>query len=959
MTLPKTMYLVDSHSLIFQVFHAIPPMTSPTGLPTNAVFGFARDMLFLRSKKPDFLACAWDLPEPTFRNELYKEYKAHRDPPPDDLIIQLPLIQELLKALNIPILSLKGFEADDILATVARMAKDKEIQVNLCTSDKDCRQLIDDHVALYNLRKQSSFGEKELLDDWGISPSQVVDLQTLVGDSVDNIPGATGIGIKTASALLQQFGSLENIFKHIQDISGTKRKENLLAFQGNADLVRKLVQLDTNVPISEDWEKWSLQDIHQAEALDLFKKMGFRGLAAQLEKQTGTPLFGSPPAKTPNTPGIPINQPNEYPVFASPPTRLSIEKPVQLTGNDTWVYSYEAITTLESLSLLIQNLQKSTHFAFDLETTGLDTLEANIVGIAISLEPGKAFYIPLLSPPDQPCLDCGKVLSLLKPVLESTQPGKVNQNIKFDMLILENHGIRVGGITGDSMIADYLLHSGERSHSLDELAKKYLNHEMIPITDLIGPKGKGKTQKQMSEVDLEVITLYACEDADAALRLANDLENLIVKAQVPSIPGKLHSLYHGLELPLIEVLVRMQRNGVRIDSPYLRQLGREMEIELQGLQEQIHALAGGPFQITSLPQLRKVLYDDLGLPTLRKTGISKEASTDQETLEKLAALDHPGSALPKKILEYRQVSKLKNTYVDTLPELVHKKTSRVHATLNQTIAATGRLSSSEPNLQNIPVRRERGQQIRRAFIAEEGWNLISADYSQIELRLLAHFCADENMITAFRQDKDIHSQVAAEVFNVPETMVSPEMRRTAKMVNFGIIYGISAHGLAQRMEISREDASKFIDTYFQGFPKVLSYQDRLLDECRRTGYVTTLAGRRRRIDGIRPKSTYQMRNQPEREAINMEIQGSAADLIKMAMLGIDREIKTRGMRSRLLMQIHDELVLECPPDETGAIKKILEEEMSEKPGKYWKLGVPITIEVNIGVNWLEMVELKA
>ncbi|MFN5288555.1 MAG: DNA polymerase I, partial [Planctomycetia bacterium] len=832
MSQKKTMYLVDSHSLIFQVFHAIPPMTSPTGIPTNAVFGFARDMMFLRSKKPDFLACAWDKPEPTFRSEIYQEYKAHRDPPPDDLLIQLPLIEELCRVLNIPILGISGYEADDILATIARMSSGKDVNTYLCTTDKDCRQLITDHVFLYNLRKQMEFGKKELLEDWGVTPEQVVDLQTLVGDSVDNIPGATGIGIKTASTLLQQYGNLENIFGNIANISGTKRKENLEAFREKAPMVRKLVELCQNAPVSEDWENWSVRDIHAQEALDFFKKLGFRGLQSQMEKLLSNSSNSTFFSSSPEIPFEKPSQTSDYPVFNTSPTRLEISAPIKLQGFDGWKHEYETILTAEQLEQLIHSLNQCGLFAFDLETTGLDPIGSKIVGIAFAWEPHKAFYVPLLGPEEAKTLPYAETLSKLKPLLESPACKKINQNIKFDILTLKSHGIEVQGIGGDSMVAHYLLHSGERSHSLDELSKKYLNHEMIPITDLIGVKGKSKKQKLMNEVDLDLITLYACEDADAAFQLGVELEKQI--AGFNSSIDNLKTLYHEMEIPLIQVLAQMQHDGIRVDAELLRQVSGEMEKDLDVLQKEIFRIAGGPFHINSLPQLRKVLYEDLGLPTLRKTGISKEASTDQETLEKLAVLDHPGSELPRKILEYRQVSKLKSTYVDALPEMVHPKTGRVHASFNQTITATGRLSSSDPNLQNIPVRREKGQQIRKAFIAREGWNLVSADYSQIELRLVAHFCNDPNMVEAFKKDKDIHSQVAAEVFNVPETMVTPDMRRTAKMVNFGIIYGISAHGLAQRLGIPRDDASHFIDTYFQRFPKVLAYQDGLLEQCRKT-----------------------------------------------------------------------------------------------------------------------------
>ena len=956
---PETMYLIDSMSLIFQVFHAIPNMTSPTGTPTNAIYGFTRDLMFLRDKKPDYIICGWDRPEPTFRNVAFPEYKAHRDAPPVDLIAQLPMIQQVLDALNIPLISIVGFEADDILATVAEHAKAKGIKVYLVTSDKDCRQLIDDNVTLYNIRKHLEYGRAELLADWGVTPAQVVDLQTLVGDTADNVPGAVGIGIKTASSLLQEFGTIENIYTNMEKISGVKRKENLAAFAERIPLVRNLVTLDRNSPVEINLEGWRLRDIDTEKSIALFKALGFRGVLAQIEKSVpqGQGLF----KQQDSAPSL-FNQSShvhpEIPSFTNKCSKLSIEPPIQLSGRGDWEYDYTLINNESDFEAFLVKLSECKRFAFDTETTGLDPFTSKIVGISFSLEKGKACYVAIRTPEGEPCLDENFVLGKLKPIFANKDILKVNQNIKFDLLVLLVNGVVTEGVAGDSMIADYLLHSGERSHGLDELAKRYLNHEMITITELIGVKGKNKVQKVMSEVSSEVVTIYACEDSDAALQLAVLLEDEISKTVVDGSKDRLLELYSKVEIPLVGVLARMQYRGICIDADFLKILGVEMGLELERVEKEIHTLAGKPFQISSLPQLRAVLYEDLQLPMLKKTGVSKEASTDQETLEKLAVLDHPGAAIPKKILEFRQLAKLKSTYVDAIPELIQPSTGRVHAAFNQTVTATGRLSSSTPNLQNIPVRREMGQQIRKAFLPKEGWTLVSADYSQIELRLLAHFCDDKNMIKAFEEEKDIHSQVASEIFAIPETMVSPDMRRTAKTVNFGIIYGISAHGLAQRLEIDRYDASRFIDAYFARYPNVLKYQDDLLAKCRDTGYVSTILGRRRRIDGVRDRSTFQQRNQPEREAINMEIQGSAADLIKLAMIGVDEELSKNKIEARLLLQIHDELVIECPKEEVAAVKKLLVQEMSIKPRKLLGLKVPITIEVSAGANWLAQEEIK-
>ncbi|HXG11238.1 MAG TPA: DNA polymerase I [Gemmataceae bacterium] len=937
------MYLIDAHSLIFQVFHAIPEMSSPSGLPTNAVFGFTRDLMFLRQeKKPDYLVCAFDVDGPTFREQIFPEYKAHREPLPNDLQLQIPLIRQVLDAMRIPVLGVPGYEADDLLATVARAAEQRGLDVFLCTSDKDCRQLITDRVRLYNLRKRKEFGRAELLAEWGITPEQVVDFQVLVGDPVDNIKGVPGIGPKTAALLLQQFGSLENILANLDRVPGAKRQENLRAFADKVEPTRRLVRLATDAPVAFDWEGWRLQEWDAPRLLALFQEWGFRGLANQV--RAAQPLPSPLPSPSGEGEGKGEGGQQQGELFAADElfpfgANLAGEK------DGSWKANYHLVDTPEKLQTFLQELRQQKRIAFDLETTGLQPLECEVVGYAFAWKAGEAWYLPVRGPAKDPVLDPDATLEKLRRVLEDPAVAKVNQNIKFDLVVLRGQGVEVAGVRDDPMVADYLLHAGERSHGLEELALRYLNHAVTPITDLIGKRGKN--QLRMDQVSTARVARYAGEDADVAWRLAELLDRELEKEN-------LKKLYDELEVPLIEVLAELEYNGIRLDIPLLMRLSKEMERQLADIEQEIYRLAGHPFNIASPKQLRQVLFTELQLPAQRRTDTTGEASTDQETLERLAALHE----LPRKILEHRQIAKLKGTYVDALPALVNPRTGRVHASFNQTVAATGRLSSSDPNLQNIPVRREQGRQIRQAFLPEKGWKLLTADYSQIELRLLAHFSGDEHLRRAFALDQDIHAAVAAQIFGVPEKDVTAEMRRMAKTVNFGVIYGISAHGLAARLGISKEEAARFIDAYFARYPKVKEYQARLLEKCRQTGYVGTILGRRRAIRGIRPDSTYQQRNQPEREAINMEIQGSAADLIKLAMLNIHRRLRAEKRRARMLLQIHDELVLEAPPGEFDEVAELVREEMTTPLEKALKLEVPLKVDLAGGPNWLDVEEVR-
>ncbi|HEY2911178.1 MAG TPA: DNA polymerase I, partial [Gemmataceae bacterium] len=921
-----SLYLLDAHGLIFQMFHGIGPMTAPDGRPTNAVFGVTRALMSLYDRGADYLIATLDSAGPTFRDEVDANYKAHREPPPDDLILQEPMIQQVMEGMRIPFLAKPGFEADDIMATVAKQGVERGLDVFVCSSDKDLRQTISDKVKILNLRKGEMIDAAKLQADWCVRPEQVIDFQALVGDSVDNVPGVPGVGAKTAAKWLQQFGSLDGIIANADNVpGGAKTKQSLKDTIANGKLAESkfLVTLKTDVPLEVDWDGWRRRDWDGQRLLDLFHEFGFRGFAERVRKT----LAGSGAKKNAamlETAGLAQTKKPDEP----PPHSIHKRRPAEPSLFDAiydtrpeeaefafaakepdpeWQHDYKLIDTPALLESFVADLKRQKRFVFDLETTSLDPIRAEMVGYAFSWKAGEAYYLPVRGPKEDNLLDPMAVLEALKPIFEDASLGKLNQNIKYDQLVLRAQGVNLANVSGDPMIAHYLLHAGERTHNLDELARTELRHENIRIEELIG---KGKKQLSMSQVRTEKVKDYAAEDADVAWRLAEKLEAELgsYEAELPS-GSRLNSVYRDVELPLIEVLAELEFNGVRLDVPFLAKLSAEMEGQLAAIERDVHKLAGKEFNLGSPKQLRDILYADMNLPVRKRTDTTGEASTDQETLERLAALGHE---LPKKIIEHRQIAKLKGTYVDALPALVSPKTGRLHTSFNQTVASTGRLSSSDPNLQNIPARTEQGRQIRQAFIPPDGWLLLTADYSQVELRLLAHFCKDEALRKAFAEDRDVHSLVAAEIFQVAEEAVTSDQRRVAKTVNFGVIYGMSGIGLALRLGIDKKDANRFIDGYFQRYPKVLEYQQNLLAKCRDTGRVETILGRRRTFDtnSIRSWTTYQRRNMAEREAINMEIQGSAADLMKLAMMGVHRRFQERGFRAKMLLTVHDELVFE-------------------------------------------------
>jgi DNA polymerase-1 len=937
------LYAIDAHSLIFQVFHAMAAsdLSSPRGEPVGAVYGFTRDLVqLIEKKRPAALVCAFDLPGGTFRHELYESYKADRGEMPADLASQIPKIRAVVEALGVPVLASPGHEADDVLATVARLCDESGVRCLIVTGDKDCRQLISEHVAVYNIRKDEVYDAATLAADWGIRPDQVVDFQALVGDKVDNVPGVPLIGPKAAKELLEQFGTLAGVLNNVEQVAGAKRKQNLVEHRENALLSRKLVELDRRVPIDWDWDAARIGRADPQRLEELFREFGFRGLAQRALAVCRAPGADASGSKI----GAGDSGLTSADASVSDNLQSAFRTPQSLLPrNPSWQADYRVIDTPEKLTELVTQLRGAKRLSIDTETTSVEPRRAEIVGYALAAEPGVAYYVPVRGPAGDKVIDPQIAADALRPLLENSGIEKIGQNLKYDLVVLRSEGIEVRGVAFDTMVASYLLDSGERSHNLDVLARKYLGHDNISIEELIGT---GKNQRRMDEVPVATVGQYAAEDADVPLHLE------------PLLQQRLHNeglepLHREVETPLIEVLADLEYTGVAVDVARLGELSREYGARLAALREEIETLARRPINIDSPKQLAELLFGELKLPVIKKTKTG--ASTDASVLEELAPL-HP---LPAKIVEYRQFAKLLGTYIDALPQMVHPRTGRIHASLNQVVAATGRLSSSNPNLQNIPVRTREGREIRSAFKAgQPGWLLLAADYSQIELRVLAHYCGDAALREAFAKDEDIHQLVASQVNGVPMDEVTKEMRRSAKAVNFGIIYGQSPFGLAKSLGIPQEEAAAFIETYFARYPGVLAFMVETLETCRRQGFVTTLLGRKRAIDGVRPTpeglrepktGALRQLNLPERTAVNSVIQGSAADLIKVAMLRVHRRLKADGSPARMLLQIHDELLFETPPEAVPALAELVKCEMAGVA----ELAVPLGVDVKVGPTWAE------
>jgi DNA polymerase-1 len=900
----------------------MPGMAGPQGQPIGAVFGFARDMLYLlEEKKPDFLFCAFDLPGKTFRHAIYDQYKAQRPPMHEDLVPQIPAIHRVIRVLGIPALGCESFEADDVLATVARVTDELGGHCFIVTADKDCRQLITDRVKLFNIRKNEVFDRDALKTDWGITPKQVVDFQALVGDSVDNVPGVPLIGPKLARQLLEEFGTLEAVLENPGQVSGAKRQENLRKYRQQALLSRELVRLDAHVPVAIDWSAGRAGHIDRPAALALFQEFGFRSIAQQLVKGSG--VFTAPTAA------------RQTRADAATAARETTEQATPVKTPDP----FTAVDTPEKFARFLAELRRQNCVAVDTETTNVWPRWAELVGMSFAWKERESWYLPLRSPPGEPHLDAKATLDALRPVLEDPAVEKVGQNLKYDAIVLRGAGVYLAGTAFDTMVASYLLDAGERNHSIDDLAHRYLGQTTIKIEELIG---SGKDQKRMDEVPVARVAEYAGDDAMLPLRLRPILAKRLAE-------DELTDLFTQLELPLIDVLVEMEFNGIKVDVARLRELSRRYGERMDALEQEIYTLAGHSFNIASPKQLQEVLFVEQKLRARKKTA-KTGPSTDAEVLEELAR----GHPLPAKILEYRQYAKLKGTYVDALPQMIHPTTGRVHASFNQGVTATGRLSSSDPNLQNIPIRMETGREIRSAFVpGPEGWLLLAADYSQIELRVLAHFSGDRQMCEAFARDEDIHARVASQVNGVALEQVTPAMRRAAKAVNFGVIYGQSAFGLARALGIEKEAAAEFIAGYFAGYPGIEGFLNQVLAECHKKGYVSTILGRRRAVRGVRPDAGRQ-RNLAERTAVNTVVQGSAADLIKLAMVAIHRRLRQENLAARMLLQIHDELIFEVSPERLPRLARLVTEEMAGVK----TLSVPLKVDLRAGANWADAEEYE-
>ncbi len=934
--------LVDGSSYLYRAFHAMPDLRNGAGDPTGAIYGMVNMMRRARSElKADHIACVFDAKGKTFRDEMYSEYKAHRSPMPEDLVKQIEPIHAIVKALGWPVLMVSGVEADDVIATLSCQATQAGWETIISTGDKDLAQLVNSSVTLINTMTNEKLDIKGVIEKFGVPPERIVDYLSIIGDTVDNVPGVPKAGPKTANKWLAEFGDLDNLMANAEQVKGAVG-ENLRASLEWLPKARELITVKKDCDL--DPHLLSLDDLHakpeDAPLLrELFERYAFKTWLRDVEKQLINPspqsnqgeavfdLAGSP------LPGI---SPNELAAkksreIASTPTTVLSQATTDL--HDGITRHYECVVDELALDRWLKKIESAQLTAVDTETTGLDALAAELVGISLSVTPGEACYIPLAHRNGETQLDRNLVLSRMRSWLESSSHAKVGQNLKYDSHIFANYGITLGGIQFDTLLESYVLES-HLPHNMDSLAERHLGVKTIRYEEVCG---KGVHQIGFDQVDLKIATDYAAEDADITLRL-----HLELWPQIQASPGLLY-VYQQIEMPAMRVLGIMERNGIRIDSALLAKQGQQVGKRLLELEGEIHKLAGQPFNIQSPKQIAEILFGQLELPVIKKTP-SGAPSTDEEVLQKLAE-DYP---LPARILDYRSLAKLMSTYIEKLPRMADPKTGRVHTNFSQATAVTGRLASSDPNLQNIPVRTEEGRRIREAFIPADGCKLLSADYSQIELRIMAHIAEDENLLEAFNTGKDVHQATAAEIFGVPLDDVSSEQRRYAKVINFGLIYGMSAFGLAGNLGIERSAAQNYIAKYFDRYPGVAQYMERTRVEARENGYVETVFGRRLWLPEIKG-SNGPRRQGAERAAINAPMQGTAADLIKLAMIAVENWLEKEQLKTRMLLQVHDELVFDVPLDEIDLLKEKLPGLMCTVAD----LKVPLLVSIGIGDNWEE------
>ncbi len=917
----KKLFLLDAYALIYRAHFAFSknPRINSKGLNTGVMMGFTNSLLeVINKQQPTHIAVAFDTAKPTFRHECFPEYKAHREATPEDIQQAIPYVREIISAFNIPIIEKDGYEADDVIGTVAKQAARQGFEVFMMTPDKDFAQLVDEHIYLYKPAYMGNavdiLGIPEVLQKWQIDKvDQVRDILGLHGDASDNIPGIPGVGAKTAVKYVQAYGSVEGLLDHVDELKG-KARENVEKYGPQGLLSKKLATIETNVPLDYDLEAMAYQGPDKEKLASVFKELEFRTLAQR--------VLGEAPASSKPKTEVQLS------MFTSR-EGTSQEETTRTANIETKEHQYHLVEA-DQLNSLVDYLLLQDEVCFDTETTSTNAIDAELVGLSFSYQPGEAYYVPV--PEGEAAARA--VLNTLAPFFANEKIVKIGQNVKYDMLVLKKYGCEVRGPIFDTMVAHYLIDPDSR-HGMDALAEQYLHYTPVAIKELIGGKGKPAT---MRDVELEKVVAYAGEDADITLQLKQVLSKEIQEKE-------LAKLFYEVELPLVPVLTAMEFNGVKIDPEALRTMSVALREESRQVQDEIYRLAGEEFNIASPKQLGVILFDKLKLienPKKTKTG---QYATGEEILSRLAA-EHE---IVRKILEFRELQKLKSTYVDALPGMISRFDGRIHTNYNQTVAATGRLSSLNPNLQNIPIRTPRGREIRKAFVpADDNHLILSADYSQIELRIMASFAEDRQMIEAFRQGRDIHATTAASIFKVPLQDVTPEMRSMAKSANFGIIYGISAYGLSQNLNIPRKEAADFIEGYFREFPAVKAYMDSVINQAREQGYVSTILGRKRYLRDINSRNAT-MRGFAERNAINAPIQGTAADIIKIAMINIHRWLQQEGLATRMIMQVHDELVFEVPKPELDKVEKQVEKLMQTAI----ELAVPLEVGLGTGRNWLE------
>ena len=938
------LFLLDAYALIYRAYYALikTHRINSKGLNTSAILGFVNTLEeVLKKEHPSHIGVAFDPAGPTFRHEAYEAYKAQREETPETIRLSVPIIKNIIQAYRIPILEVPGYEADDVIGTLATQAKEQGIVTYMMTPDKDYGQLVSDCIFMYRPKHTGGFevmGTEEVKAKFNIqSTEQVIDMLGLMGDSADNIPGCPGVGEKTAQKLIAQFGSIENLLQHTDQLKGTLKTK---VEQNKEQIVfsKFLATIKTDVPIELDMDSLSYKDPNEEELRQLFEELEFRTLINRVLKKENTPLpsssdsfagplFAQASAKE-REPQSEALQGDLFAISASEGTGDA--KKTILSRLETLDVDYQLIDTEEKRSQIIQKLLTSEILAIDTETTGTDAMRAELVGVSFSDTENRAYYVPV--PPERE--EALKIVNELRPLYENKQSLKVGQNIKYDMIVLQNYGVKVSGPLFDTMLAHYVLQP-ELRHNMDYLAEIYLNYQTIHIDELIGPKGKG--QKTMRDLPPAEVYRYACEDADVTLKLKNVLEQEL-KAQ------HMDRLFYEVEMPLVPVLVHIETNGVRLDTTSLQQVSQSLTARLQEIEQAIYQQAGETFNISSPKQVGELLFDRLKLTNKPKKTRTGQYVTSEEVLESL----RNRHCIVGQILDYRGLKKLLSTYVDALPQLINPRTGRIHTSFNQAVTATGRLSSSNPNLQNIPVRDDEGKEIRKAFIPDEECEFFSADYSQIELRIMAHLSEDPNMIEAFVEGHDIHAATAAKIYKLPLEEVTSDMRRKAKTANFGIIYGISVFGLAERMGVSRQEAKELIDGYFETYPGVKAYMDRIIEVAREQGYVETIFQRKRFLPDINSRNAT-TRGYAERNAINAPIQGSAADIIKVAMVRIYQRFQAYNLKAKMILQVHDELNFSVPKSEKELVQKIVIEEMEHA----YPMRVPLRADCGWGKNWLE------